>query len=276
MKACSSDVHLQALLDEVSSPLAFPLLRWLLRSSRAHLSLIPANKQLTEMGTPYQFQIVSTNPEHERTFQKWKEQARKEKPNLTKAQRQTQQQMLGMPVTPQKYVPRPGGGFMLEEEAKEKETTKNKNYTGSFHAFHGSPISNWHSIVRTGLRGGHVPGIYMAQSAAVSQGYMQSGTACSGWKNSTWGCDKNVACMGMVEVADMCHHQKMLTGASPSDASTKNLMNIINVAMDYSIVVTRYLFFWPCGLFPGMDVNRMYYGGSPFQNVFGVFNFLFS
>jgi hypothetical protein len=31
-----------------------------------------------------------------------------------------------------------------------------------------------------GLRGGHVSGIYMAQSAAVSQGYMQSGTQCSG------------------------------------------------------------------------------------------------
>lgn len=82
-----SDVHLQAFLDETVSPLAFPLLRWVLRSSRAHLSLIPAHKQLVEMGTPYQFQIVSTNPEHERTFQRWKQQAKKERENLKPEQK---------------------------------------------------------------------------------------------------------------------------------------------------------------------------------------------
>jgi hypothetical protein len=110
-------VHLQAFLDEEASPLAFPLLRWLLRSSRAHLSLIPENKQIKEMGTPYQFQIVSTNPEHERTFQKWKQQARTEKPTLTAAQiRQNAAMYIGH-VAP-KYVPRPGGGFMLQEGIK--------------------------------------------------------------------------------------------------------------------------------------------------------------
>jgi hypothetical protein len=96
LQKCSSDVHLQAFLDEVASPLAFPLLRWVLRSSRAHLSLIPAHKQLVEMGTPYQFQIVSTNPEHERTFQKWKQQAKREKQNLSPAQRQQQQVAFGI------------------------------------------------------------------------------------------------------------------------------------------------------------------------------------
>lgn len=196
LQQCSSDVHLQALLEEESSELAFPLLRWLLRSSRAHLSLIPSNKQITQMGTPYQFQIVSANPEHERTFQKWKQQAKTEKPRLTQAQKQQQQAMYGGMIGLGQYVPKPGGGFTLKKDPEEEP----RNNTGSFHAFHGSPISNWHSIVRTGLRGGHVPGIYMAQAAATSQGYMQSGMAdCKGWANSTWECNKMMSCMGLVE-----------------------------------------------------------------------------
>ncbi len=55
------------------------------------------------MCTPYQFQVVSSFPEHEKKFLQWKDQARRE--------------------------------------------TKKK---GSYHAFHGSPITNWHSIIRTG------------------------------------------------------------------------------------------------------------------------------
>ncbi len=55
------------------------------------------------MCTPYQFQVVSSFPEHEKKFLQWKERARSE--------------------------------------------TKKK---GSYHAFHGSPITNWHSIIRTG------------------------------------------------------------------------------------------------------------------------------
>jgi hypothetical protein len=222
------------------------------------------------MGTPYQFQIVSTNPEHERTFQKWKRQAQAEKPRTTADQRLKYLQRMGlMAQQVGQYVPRPGGGFMLRTEPPATES--NKANTGSFHAFHGSPVSNWHSIVRTGLRGGHVPGIYMAQAAAVSQGYMQSGMACEGWKNSSWECDKNMNCMGMVEVADLCHHQNLLTGASPVDTPETSLASVINVAMDYSIVVTRYLFFWPRGLFPDMDVSNPVTYASPFQNVFGKF-----
>ncbi len=113
------------------------------------------------MCTPYQFQVVSSFPEHEKKFLQWKEKARRE--------------------------------------------TKKK---GSYHAFHGSPITNWHSIIRTGsnslthslaiplylviiswdiqsfpllyysgigLRSGFVPGIYMAQQASYSHAYMHVG-----------------------------------------------------------------------------------------------------
>lgn len=44
--------------------------------------------------------------------------------------------------------------------------------------------------------------------------------------------------------------------------------------MDYSIVVTRFLFFWPKGLFPDVDgAQANIYAGSPFQNVIGTFHF---
>lgn len=35
-----------------------------------------------------------------------------------------------------------------------------------FYAFHGSPLANWHSILRTGLKSGHVPGVYMADAVS--------------------------------------------------------------------------------------------------------------
>jgi len=39
------------------SALAFPLLRWILRSNRTHLELIPKANQIERMQTPFQFQV---------------------------------------------------------------------------------------------------------------------------------------------------------------------------------------------------------------------------
>jgi ubiquitin-conjugating enzyme E2 Q len=63
---------------------------------------------------------------------------------------------------------------------------------GSFVAFHGSSIANWHSILRTGLRGGPGAvgtGVYMADQLAYSIPYMKSQDASRLWKNSELGCD---------------------------------------------------------------------------------------
>jgi ubiquitin-conjugating enzyme E2 Q len=65
-----------------------------------------------------------------------------------------------------------------------KKETGNKNYPTLF-AWHGSPLGNWHSIIRQGLRYDETlhgrafgNGVYMANMAATSMGY--SGTAYRG------------------------------------------------------------------------------------------------
>lgn len=92
MQKCASDEQLKVVLDDISI-LAFPLLSWIIKSNRAHLSLVAPEKQLKvqqgllifkltfcwkEMHTPHQFQLVNSFPEHERKFYEWKEMARKE------------------------------------------------------------------------------------------------------------------------------------------------------------------------------------------------------
>jgi len=193
MQKCASDEQLKVLLDDIS-PLCFPLLSWVIKSNRAHLTLIPAEKQIKEMGTNLQFQVVNSFPEHEKKFHQWQERARRE--------------------------------------------TKNKK--GSYFAFHGSSITNWHSIIRTGLRSGFVPGIYMAQEAATSYGYMQVGqNKATGWANTAWKLSDKISCISLIEVADMRHRQDLITGGVITSG--------VNVAMDHSLVVTRFLFFYPTG-----------------------------
>lgn len=129
-------------MDEIN-PLCFPLLRWILRSNRSSLALLPPAKQVKGMKTKLQFQVVTAFPELEQKFQSWKEQARQMGKGIVRI---------------------PGQGS--------KAATKKGRQSGSYNAWHGSPINNFHSILRTGLRGGHVPGIYHAQNAATSFGYM--------------------------------------------------------------------------------------------------------
>ena len=108
MATAKSEVHLQAMLDDVS-PVGFRLLKWVLQAGRMNMTLIPAKNQVAGMGTTLQFQVVTTQPEKEVQFREWQRRSRG-------------------------Y----GAG------------------NGSFVAFHGSSIANWHSILRTGLRGGSV------------------------------------------------------------------------------------------------------------------------
>jgi len=110
---------------------------------------------------------------------------------------------------------------------------------GTYYAWHGSPMSNWHSIIRTGLRGGFVPGIYHAQNVAVSYAYMAVGSGPGGWPNSMRKTSKMMSCISMIEVADLRHNTSLITGGNAVDTGT------VNVAMDHALVVTRFLFFYP-------------------------------
>lgn len=45
MKQCASDEQLKVILDDIHA-LCFPLLKWVIRSNRAHLSYVPKEKQI--------------------------------------------------------------------------------------------------------------------------------------------------------------------------------------------------------------------------------------
>eukprot|EP00479_Gromia_sphaerica_P013772 TRINITY_DN7858_c0_g1_i1.p1 TRINITY_DN7858_c0_g1~~TRINITY_DN7858_c0_g1_i1.p1 ORF type:complete len:169 (-),score=21.84 TRINITY_DN7858_c0_g1_i1:123-629(-) len=87
---------------------------------------------------------------------------------------------------------------------------------GSRFAWHGSPLGNWNSIIREGLRNmsgtkmqlhgaAHGAGIYLAKQSSHSIGYCgtgwgrASGWKC-GWKNSSLG--TNVQVLALVEIVN--------------------------------------------------------------------------
>lgn len=119
--------------------------------------------------------------------------------------------------------------------------------TGSYMAFHGSPISNWHSIIRTGLLGGYVPGIYHALDSTTSIPYMNSQPLKSTWANSTWNLTTNLKCLAAIEVADY-------RTIKPTKIAV-SVPGSVWVAFDNSMVVTRYLFLFPNGTTRGANVR---------------------
>ncbi len=99
---------------------------------------------------------------------------------------------------------------------------------------HGSALSNWHSILRTGLKNmsgtsGQVngaaygSGVYLAANSSVSFSYMRYA---QGWKNSQFG-NSNLACLSMVEVID--------------DVKKPNPYYVIP---NEDLLMTRYFFFY--------------------------------
>ncbi len=107
--------------------------------------------------------------------------------------------------------------------------------TGTYRGFHGSPMANWHSVLRAGLRcspqGALGPGVYAHETAVYSrtgggqrsersssvvlagpgvQGYM--GTAPVGvWRNSLFSPDpRAMSMMALVEIADLRHDRKLI------------------------------------------------------------------
>lgn len=120
---------------------------------------------------------------------------------------------------------------------------------GSFYAFHGSSMSNWHNILRQNLKNAsktalmsagaaYGEGIYLSTETSVSKSYVRpsifgnwrpdstSGTV-TGWLNSELG--SSPVCIALVEVASSSRVHKHMNGT-------------IIVASDESCVMLRYLF----------------------------------
>merc|ERR1712228_1146884 len=95
---------------------------------------------------------------------------------------------------------------------REKEFQDLRAANGSFLAWHGSPMGNWHSILRMGLRNysktkhqsngaAYGSGIYFGKNFNLSWGYCRAGSNPS-WKKSKFG--TNMSCMALCEI---CYHK---------------------------------------------------------------------
>lgn len=109
---------------------------------------------------------------------------------------------------------------------------------GSFYAFHGSGMSNWHNILRQNLKNAsstpmmstgaaYGQGIYLAASSSTSASYTRAATA---WANSAFG--SMPSCLALVEVANSSRVHSHMQGS-------------IVVASDENCVMLRKLFVYP-------------------------------
>eukprot|EP01087_Luapelamoeba_hula_P016667 TRINITY_DN5141_c0_g1_i1.p1 TRINITY_DN5141_c0_g1~~TRINITY_DN5141_c0_g1_i1.p1 ORF type:complete len:723 (-),score=132.06 TRINITY_DN5141_c0_g1_i1:71-2239(-) len=116
--------------------------------------------------------------------------------------RLSEEQQFAEMATPYQYM------LLMSNPEKEARFAQLKKKHGSFLAFHGSPLENWHSIMHNGLRNlsntkgmlhgaAHGAGIYLAPNAGTSQGYMRVG---SGWSKSVFG--RSAGCLALCEVID--------------------------------------------------------------------------
>ncbi|KAH7100349.1 hypothetical protein BKA62DRAFT_706762 [Auriculariales sp. MPI-PUGE-AT-0066] len=109
----------------------------------------------------------------------------------------------------------------------------------SLYAFHGSPLRNWHSIIREGLQvrppihgRAYGNGVYFAKDGSVSMGhYAQRGT--SKWKNSAM-CP--TSCVALAEIVNL---PKQFVSSNP-----------YFVVADATWIITRYLLVATAGYSP--------------------------
>eukprot|EP01105_Mastigella_eilhardi_P003872 TRINITY_DN1505_c0_g1_i3.p1 TRINITY_DN1505_c0_g1~~TRINITY_DN1505_c0_g1_i3.p1 ORF type:complete len:269 (+),score=71.07 TRINITY_DN1505_c0_g1_i3:258-1064(+) len=159
-------------------------------------------------------------------------------------------------LTPQQYIKTiqtPHQYLLLSATAEtENIFLERKKQNGSEFAFHGSPIENWHSIMRNGLKNASGSklqmngaafgaGIYLSPNATTSLGYCRATHAANrGNKSGNRFIDsENVFCMALCEV--------IKTKATKSGG--------IWVVPKADDVCTRFFFVFPMGFTPSGDTQ---------------------
>jgi len=113
---------------------------------------------------------------------------------------------------------------------------------GSYFAFHGSSIENWHSILRVGLLNcsgtklqttgaAYGPGVYLAPDSGTSMGYARTGSA---WSKSKFENSSGLVCMAIAEVVK---HPEAPQSPNP-----------YFVVRNPDFVATRFFLFYPGGM----------------------------
>ncbi|CAG8545611.1 3514_t:CDS:10, partial [Cetraspora pellucida] len=183
-------------LDKLDT-LCFPLLSWIISSNRTHLRLLESDEEKV------QFNETSS------AYGNWK-------------------QFIMIMSSPEKEET-----FQVEKDKLKKE--RRGQTLGELFAFHGSPLHNWHSIIRTSLNWKKVvhgrafgDGVYHSLQAATSASYAgasyhryETGV----WKNSMLVVQK---CMALCEIVNR-----------PSQFRSTNPHLVIQ---DENWITTRYLF----------------------------------
>ena len=135
--------------------------------------------------------------------------------------------------TPYQYM------MMMDNPEKAATFSTNRKKYGSYWAFHGSAIENFHNILRKGLincsntklmttGAAYGPGIYMARESSTSFGYSRVG---SSWSKSQFGNSSSLRCVMICEVVK-----------APGVPTTASPYYVVKEAEH---VTTRFLFFYP-------------------------------
>eukprot|EP01060_Flectonema_neradi_P007432 TRINITY_DN1517_c1_g2_i1.p1 TRINITY_DN1517_c1_g2~~TRINITY_DN1517_c1_g2_i1.p1 ORF type:complete len:782 (+),score=158.61 TRINITY_DN1517_c1_g2_i1:49-2346(+) len=134
-----------------------------------------------------------------------------------------------------------------------REAMKQKNGgTGSFWAWHGSALPNWHAILRFGLKNysntsmmsagaAYGPGIYLAKCIGTSVSYMREPV--KGWNNSI--ITQGYNAIALCEVVD----ERKVKGSKCHDHGS------IFVVEDEDLVCTRFFFIFPGGYTQGQSLD---------------------
>jgi len=128
------------------------------------------------------------------------------------------------------------------DPTKAAKFRENRKKYGSYFAFHGSSIENWHSILRKGLvnasntklmttGAAYGAGVYMAAESSVSVGYARTGKS---WKKSKFGDSSSLMCLAICEVVKA---EGVPTTANP-----------YYVVQEAQHVNTRFFLFYPKGM----------------------------
>jgi len=139
-----------------------------------------------------------------------------------------------------------------------------KKKHGTFYAFHGSPLANWHSILRAGLKNqsgttkqlhGAISGsgVYLAAQSVLSISYCYSHGVAKFWDKSMFG-TAGITCMSLCEVINMTGYKK-LNGLTTHQGGYYVIPNDEHLSTRYFLI------------FVGLTINGDYSGkGSDQKN----------
>jgi hypothetical protein len=130
-----------------------------------------------------------------------------------------------------------------------------RSSAGTFFAYHGSRLNNWHSIIRNGLKNmsytfnavngaSYGPGIYLAGEPQTSLGYATNHTAVKTWPQSMFGTNTHLwKVVAVCEVVQPKGNLTMCLGQVHNPGCWHSTSSPYFRVVNNDMIVTRYLIF---------------------------------